>query len=112
MGISTTGGSGFFSFGKSYLTVRGSSIFFVTPNTPNTMFIVTWASCRAGDGPADYYVYNENFADDIHNPVLGGAGVLRVGPNASCRVLWSTEGAAAYTWVGLISYNWIGITFG
>ena len=111
MAISTTGGSGYFTFGKPLNDVRGSSIFFVTPNTPNTMFIVTWSCCAAGSGPADLYAYNENFPDTSPASNIGGAGVIRVGPNASCRVLWSTAYTAAYTYVGLVSYNWIGITF-
>jgi hypothetical protein len=102
MAISTTGGSGT----KSFTTTQygGTESIFTTPNTPNTMFIVTLLGAPTSN--INFQLVSEAFANPEFSKT--GACVIRCGPNAVVRVAYYASQANTVT----IAYNYIGITFG
>lgn len=118
MAMSITGGSG--TGNLSVVSAPTTFTLFTTPNTANTMFIVTWHIATDHDKPI---VVGNNvapsylaFASSVTTeqaacPGVGSAeGVIKVGPNTPVRITVSlVVGGSSVT--AVYDYNYVAITF-
>ena len=110
MAITTSGGSG--SGTQAVVSTGTNFSIFTTPNTANTIFVITWFICgdkdtgflSCGGNPvaqssnASYYFGSEGHSN---------SGVIKAGPNTTIYLSAISSAAATTKW----TYNWVGITF-